>query len=62
MTWVFPGEAVRVDAPCLDCGEPIVVEMLDGRFLQVDPVGTIGHLNTPWIVACLLYTSPSPRD
>ena len=22
VTWLFPGETVRVDAPCLDCGDP----------------------------------------
>ena len=22
-TWLFPGETVRVDAPCLDCGDPV---------------------------------------
>jgi len=20
--WLFPAKAVRIDAPCLDCGEP----------------------------------------
>ena len=23
VTWLFPGETVRVDAPCLDCGDPM---------------------------------------
>ena len=26
-TWLFPGQTVRVDAPCLDCGDPVTVEM-----------------------------------
>lgn len=50
VTWLFPGQTVRIDAPCLDCGEPVTLEMQDGRFLRVDPPGVIGHLNTPWIV------------
>lgn len=45
VTWLFPGAAVRVEAPCLDCGEPMVLEMQDGRLLRVDPPGLLGHLN-----------------
>ena len=43
-TWLFPGETVRVDAPCLDCGEPVTVEMRDGEITRVDPSGVVGHL------------------
>jgi hypothetical protein len=45
VTWLFPGETVRIDAPCLDCGEPVTVEMRDGRLTWVDPPGVVGHLN-----------------
>jgi hypothetical protein len=45
VTWLFPGTTVRIDAPCLDCGEPVRVEMRDGRLLSVDPPGVVGHLN-----------------
>ena len=45
VTWLFPGATVRIEAPCLDCGEPVVVEMRDGRLLGVEPRGTVGHLN-----------------
>ena len=38
-TWLFPGQTVRVDAPCLDCGDPVTVEMRDGRITWVDPPG-----------------------
>jgi hypothetical protein len=44
-TWLFPGATVRIEAPCLDCGEPVRVEMRDGRVLTVDPPGVVGHLN-----------------
>ena len=44
-TWLFPGATVRVEAPCLDCGERLVVEMRDGRLLTVDPPEIVGHLN-----------------
>jgi hypothetical protein len=45
VTWLFPGETVRIDAPCLDCGEPMIVEMRDGQLDRVDPPGIVGHLN-----------------
>ena len=45
VTWLFPGTPVRVEAPCLDCGEPMTLEMQDGRFLRIDPPGLVGHLN-----------------
>ena len=45
VTWLFPGETVRVQAPCLDCGDPVVVEMRDGRLVTVDPPSIVGHLN-----------------
>jgi hypothetical protein len=34
---------VRVDAPCLDCGEPIVVEMRDEQVLSVQPETMVGY-------------------
>ncbi|MGH7418658.1 MAG: organomercurial lyase [Candidatus Rokuibacteriota bacterium] len=45
VTWLFPGETVRVEAPCLDCGDTVVVEMRSGRLLTVEPPGVVGHLN-----------------
>src|SRR6266700_49697 len=45
VTWLFPGDTVRVEAPCLDCSDPMMVEMRDGRILTVDPPGLLGHLN-----------------
>ena len=45
VTWLFPGATVRIEAPCLDCSEPIRIEMRDGRLMAVDPPGIVGHLN-----------------
>ena len=45
VTWLFPGETVRIDAPCLDCGDPVTVEMRDGRMTWLDPPEIVGHLN-----------------
>lgn len=45
VTWLFPGQTVRVEAPCLDCGEPVAIEMRDGRLLMREPASLVGHLN-----------------
>jgi hypothetical protein len=45
VTWLFAGERVRIDAACLDCGEPLSVEMLDGVITWADPPTVVGHLN-----------------
>jgi hypothetical protein len=45
VTWLFPGATVRIEAPCLDCGDPMRIEMRDGELVAVDPPGLVGHLN-----------------
>ena len=40
--WVFPGKRLRVDAPCLDCGEPMALEFRDEEVLLEDPPGLVG--------------------
>jgi hypothetical protein len=44
---LFPGKKVRIDSPCLDCGEPITIEMRDGIIEKADPEGLIGHVSLP---------------
>ncbi|HIB13284.1 MAG TPA: hypothetical protein EYM32_05195 [Dehalococcoidia bacterium] len=41
--WLFPGETIRVDCPCLDCGEAISVEMRDGEVLSASPDTIVGY-------------------
>jgi len=41
--WLVPGKSVRIDAPCLCCGEPIVVEMWDEELSTVDPPDVVGY-------------------
>jgi len=41
--WLVPGRSVRIDAPCLCCGEPIVVETADEDLSVVEPAGTFGY-------------------
>ena len=47
MRWLFPGKAVRVEAPCLDCGESLVVEMQDEQVLLVEPDTMVGYAYSP---------------
>jgi hypothetical protein len=34
---------VRVDAPCLDCGASLAVEMRDEEVLRVEPADLVGY-------------------
>ncbi|HDZ91924.1 MAG TPA: hypothetical protein ENH37_14805 [Deltaproteobacteria bacterium] len=45
--WLFPGKVVQIDTPCLDCGEPIHIEICDGNILKADPKGLIGYVALP---------------
>lgn len=44
--WLVPGSDVRIEAPCLCCGEPIVVEMRDETTTLVEPSGTVGYTSS----------------
>ena len=46
--WLFPDRMVRIEAPCLDCGDRMIVAMRDGVVLSADPPTLIGHCNSPW--------------
>ena len=47
VSWLFPGKEVRIDARCLDCGEPLAVRMRDGVLLEALPATIVGHRNQP---------------
>lgn len=47
MRWLFPGSLIRVEAPCLDCGEPVVIEMRDEEILSVEPPTIVGYTSSP---------------
>jgi len=40
---------VTVDSICLDCGEPIHVEVQDGRILKADPESIVAHVAVPFL-------------
>lgn len=44
--WIFPGEHIRVEAPCLDCGDAMVVEMEGEELTVVDPPTLVGYTST----------------
>ena len=46
VTWLFPRETVQIDAPCLDCREPIQVKMKDG-VVQSAPKELVGYTSVP---------------
>jgi len=47
MTWMFPGQRVTVTAPCLDCGEPLSVDVLDGVIQRADPGDIAFYVDVP---------------
>ena len=38
---------MQIDAPCLDCGSPIRVEMKDGEVLSTEPEGLMAYTSVP---------------
>lgn len=44
--WLVPGATVRIDAPCLCCGDTIVVELRDEELLNVDPATAVGYTSS----------------
>jgi hypothetical protein len=46
--WLFPGKVVRIDAPCLDCGLPVQIEIQDGRIVKAVPEETLGYVAVPF--------------
>jgi hypothetical protein len=44
---LFPGKEVRIDARCVQTGDPITVRMKDGDVLEVSPDTAVGHANLP---------------
>ncbi|HNQ19291.1 MAG TPA: hypothetical protein PLW90_03970 [Smithellaceae bacterium] len=46
--WLFPGKTVNIDTPCLDCGEPMHLEVRDGVILKAEPKEIIGYVAVPF--------------
>lgn len=41
--WLFPGQTVRIDAPSLTSGEPMVLEMCDEEIVVTEPAEMVGY-------------------
>ena len=41
--WLFPGQLVTVDFPCLLGGEPLRIEMRDEEITSIDPPTMVGY-------------------
>lgn len=39
---------MTIDAPCLDCGEPLQVKVRDGRIVSADPAGQYAFIDVPF--------------
>ena len=39
---------MRIDAPCIDCGQTIKVEMQDGEVLTAEPEELVGYVAVPF--------------
>ena len=44
--WLVPGKTVRIDAPCLCCGEPMSVELLDDEIVSAEPETMVGYTHS----------------
>ncbi len=49
MRWLFPGQEVRIDSTCLDCGEPLHVTFRDEEILEVFPTEAVAHTVTSFM-------------
>ncbi len=49
--WLFPGQEVRADTRCLDCGEAITIRMRDDELLEVTPDTAVGYMTSLFSLA-----------
>ena len=44
--WLFPGRRVTIEAPCLCCGESMMLEMDDRSIMTVEPETIVGYTSS----------------
>mgnify|MGYP001811890954 FL=1 len=44
--WLFAGRLVRIEAPCLCCGDPMALEMTDETIATVEPETMVGYTSS----------------
>jgi hypothetical protein len=47
VSWLFPDRQLSIEAPCLDCGEPIRMTVTNGEIQDVTPGSAVVHVNVP---------------
>ncbi len=47
LRWVFPGQEISVESPCLDCGDLIRVRIRDDEILELNSPDLVCHFNIP---------------
>jgi hypothetical protein len=46
-SFAFPGRTILVDTTCLDCGDPLRLEVRDGFVESEEPEGIVGFVDVP---------------
>ena len=46
--WLFPGKTITIEAPCLDCGEPMRIKVRDGVIESADPPEICNYTPIRW--------------
>lgn len=46
--WLYPGKDVTIEAPCLDCGEPMRLTLCDGDIREQEPAGIVPFVDVPF--------------
>ena len=44
--WLFPAKQVKIEAPCLCCGEPMLIEMTDTAIGTIEPETMVGYTSS----------------
>ena len=47
VSWLFPDETIRIDFPCLDCGEQLTVTIRNGVIEKAIPEGIFFYVDIP---------------
>jgi hypothetical protein len=47
VSWLFPDETIRIDFPCLDCGEELSLAIRNGVIEKANPEGICFYIDIP---------------
>jgi hypothetical protein len=46
--WLFPDRTITIRAPCLDCGEPMFVEVRNGKLQRMSDPAMVSYVDIPF--------------